>query len=114
MRGLGKCLTQENKEDGCHRNVKASRKRGKVSVRDVESHNGGLGAGYLYGCVHMRWILKVGNTYVLALPVLSVFCFYFSYSIFLFLFVLLILCYGTDPACLRTSHLHFLFNANHL
>ncbi len=27
--------------------------------RDVESHNGGLGAGYLNGCVHMRWILKV-------------------------------------------------------
>lgn len=24
-RGLGKCLTQENKEDGCHGNVKASR-----------------------------------------------------------------------------------------
>lgn len=50
IRGLGKCLTQENK-DGCHGNVKASCNGGKerVKVSDVESHNGGLGAGYLYG-----------------------------------------------------------------
>lgn len=40
----------------------------------------------------------------------SVFLFLFSISFF----VLPILWYGTDPACLRTSHLHFLFDANHL
>lgn len=42
-RGLGKCLTQENKEDGCHGNVKASRSvcvcvGGGVKVSEMWNH----------------------------------------------------------------------------
>lgn len=55
------------------------------------------------------------ETHVLVLPVISVFIFKKVFLYFLFdLFLSYSFCYGTDPPCLRTSHLHFLFIANHL
>lgn len=65
IRDLGKCLTHKYKGDGYHGNVEASwnggegRGKSKESVSDVETHNGGLGAGCLDGRVHTRWILKM-------------------------------------------------------